>query len=96
MNTHTQEQLRVYEPSSLPPDDHDTVPNMEIVPGLRIHLHIGGVSFALVDPHDERFAVLVPYAKAREIMLQVARNQAQEDDWDEDQEVQHRLSMKGV
>lgn len=65
----------IYEPGDIIPDSASTVPNVEIIPGLRAHFYEQGIAFGLVGPPDERFAVLIPYAKARELMLRAAKEQ---------------------
>lgn len=62
----------VFEPQYPPPPDLEIVPNCEIVPGLRIHFHLGGVSFGLVDPRDPQFSMVLSYERARTLMLQAA------------------------
>jgi hypothetical protein len=83
----------VFEPQYPPPEDLEICPNTEIIPGLRIHFHRGGVSFGLVDPKSPAWSEVCPYEKARALMLAAAlEQQGEEEDHDY---AASRLTRKG-
>ncbi len=69
----------VFEPQYPPPPDLEVVPNTEIIPGLRMHLHRGGVSFGLVVPESPEFSAIITYEKARALTLTAALEQQAEE-----------------
>lgn len=70
----------VYEPLSPPPPDMEIVPNTEIIPGLRMHFHRGGVSFGLIAPEAPEFSAVLTYEKARALMLCAAMMEQRSED----------------
>lgn len=70
---------RIYEPQDIEElPESDIEPHVDIVDGVRIHFHKDGVSFGMVSPVNERFAAMLSFEQAREIMIKRARQQALE------------------
>jgi len=65
----------IYEPQDVAAleAETETIPNVEITDGLRLHFYANGVTFGLVDPRDQRFAAIIPYSQARRLMEQAAQ-----------------------
>lgn len=59
------------------PDTQEIVPNIDLLDGrLRLHFYPQGLTFGLVDPQDTRFAIMLTYGQARDMMLKAARIEA--------------------
>ena len=66
----------IYEPqdAALLEDESGVIPNIEIIDGLRLHFYADGITFGLIDPRDHRFAAVIPYSKARQLIEQAAHS----------------------
>lgn len=82
----------IYEPGDIKllPAIDSVEPHVEIIPTLRLHFHPDGVTFGLIDPRDDRFAIIISFEEARRMMLQEMERQGEKEKrwrWNSDEAI---------